>query len=269
MMTPDKVLFLVILVAIAIAVALFILSRDYATEESKDRSRKQDPMLVGATSPKASRSSSAQRFNDDTSIRSVHLTQVKPIDRPPPDRRLTFTPDNITSFRLPSGKYLKLQTDEKLLIVSIEPNPEDSLFLVNHGGGRYRIYNQDGTWIRSLPTAAEALPELASKGDLYWTWGPSGIFVATMEMYAEPDPASPRDPNTITAPYDLRLFSYNPDTGNVTELKVANSDNLEWVLRLDGITADGALIISQAPRESDYWNPGKGKFLGFFPVPER
>ncbi len=75
-------------------------------------------------------------------------------------------------------------------------------------------------------------------------------------------------PDSPTVGYDVRLYSHDLETKRLEELKVPSFKEGKGLLRLDGISEEGFLLISQVPHGSDYWFTKEGKFLGVYQIPE-
>ncbi len=170
-------------------------------------------------------------------------------------------------FTSPSGEKVELKIEDDFSILGIDPDPSNTRFLANHGSKGYIIYDLEGKSIHTLPMVAQALPELARLGLFQWNWVNGEKLVAVMELYEERDPSIPRYPDSDPRPFDVRLYSYDLDTKEIQQLKVPSFGN-DGLLRFDGVSDEGFLIISQAPHGENYWNTQQDKFLGAYQIPE-
>ncbi len=112
----------------------------------------------------------------------------------------------------------------------------------------------------------EALPHLNPRTQFKWDWGQGEKMIATLGFIHE----VPQNqyPESDTTAYDFRLYVYDLGKRQMMELKVPSFNKSKGLLRLDGISEEGFLLISQVPHGSDYWFTKEGKFLGVYQIPE-
>jgi hypothetical protein len=164
---------------------------------------------------------------------------------------------------LKSGKPLTLQIDKNISVLKIEPDQNGNCFLVDHGSKGHAIYNSGGESILTLPTVSQILPELASSGRFQWEWGCDDTLIGVLELYEVQVPN--QYPDTDHNPNDVRFFAYSMGSKAIVELKVPSLTK-DWLLRLDGVSDEGLLIVSEVQRDL-YFDGRQGNFLDAYQLP--
>ena len=157
----------------------------------------------------------------------------------------------------PEGRKI-IEGSEAAPLVEAEMSP-DGRWLVNHGSGRYVLYDRDGHRVRSIP-----MFEFRGAGSLLWQWKDSSSLVGVVEVSNEDE--GPRYPESDILPTRtfLVLYRLDEDGGTLYALK-APEPLPGTVLRLDGVTLQGALILSAVLPE-EYFGGMPEQQLGVYDV---
>lgn len=178
------------------------------------------------------------------------------------------------SIILRSGERIHIDCGE-LPVNSMSSNIPGNQFLADHAHFAFRVYDLTGKPVLTLPMVKDVFPTNPPNGRLAWYWGPDGKFVGYAEDYEKEDPGKPKyydPPREDRFPVDMRFFVFDPVTRETTELEIPGRTP-GWIARLDGVSAEGLLLFSEAKRqfypdgmpltpEDDAWNP-----LGAFRIP--
>lgn len=265
----KKYIYLFTVIAVAIS-AVIILKLGKSKDVGEVSPKDQRPAQVSARADSGqadSRTSGKSRGNPDREHAPVATLIPVKTDSMPRVRAEKYPRIRGKKFTLPSGERVELKMEDDTWSIEVVPDPSGTLLLVNQASGRsFSIYNLDGELVHNLPLVADALPELNPRTQFQWHWGHGEKLVATLGIIDEV--LQNQYPESDTVAYDVRLYSYDPGTRRLEELKVPYMSSGDGLLRLDGISEEGFLLISQVPQGEDYWDTGKGKLLGFYRIPE-
>ncbi|MDN5782200.1 MAG: hypothetical protein L0H23_09305 [Luteimonas sp.] len=157
----------------------------------------------------------------------------------------------------PAGRKI-IEGSEAAPLVGAEMSP-DGGWLVHQGSGRYVVYDRDGHRMRSIP-----MFEIRGAGSLLWQWKDSSSLVGVVEVSNEDE--GPRYPDSDILPTEtfFVLYRLDEDGGTLYALK-APEPPPGTVLRLEGVTLQGALILSAVLPE-EYFGGMPEQRLGAYDV---
>lgn len=157
----------------------------------------------------------------------------------------------------PDGRKI-IEGSEAAPLVGAEMS-SDGEWLVHHGSGRYVVYGRDGHRVRAIP-----MFEFRGAGSLLWQWKDSSHLVGVVEVSNEDE--GPRYPESDVLPAKtlLVLYRLDEDGGTLYALKVPEAP-ADTVLRLDGVTLQGALVLSAVVPE-EYFGGAPERQLGVYDV---
>lgn len=242
----------IILLGLSLAVAVFGLWRlsPKGTEESDvvsparvERERKaKDIADVGQPTNDRSRSKGV--------VESIELVELEEI--PISGQKHTPVPRKKT-FRDPDGRTVTLQLKSDAEILRIDPNPSHSQYLVCHGAQReWGIYGRLGEHVTDMPSVSTLAPDVGEPASAQWRWRLDNVLIATVEIYEPQDPSVPRYPDEDNIPKVFGFYDYHLGSNTTRKLKIPE-DMTNGLLRLEGVSKDGALVISKISEDGDYW----------------
>ncbi|MBN8459261.1 MAG: hypothetical protein J0M04_15630 [Verrucomicrobia bacterium] len=181
--------------------------------------------------------------------------------------------------RLSGGQSVTLDVPDGTQINAVEVDPAKSRLLVQHNHKMgFRLYNLDGKSVAILPKFDQVFDPGHFHGVLEWRWLDSDRLVASATTgpdLSKPIPPAQNGPvREDYFPFDIRFIVYDVAGGRIRELEIPGRAPGR-IVRLESITQDGLLVLSEAER---VFHPGDGlpvepsgpnawKPLGAFRVP--
>ena len=144
-------------------------------------------------------------------------------------------------------------------LVGVELAPGGERWLVDHGSGRYAIYDFEGARVQDVPGF-----EFQDASAITWRWKDAASLVGITEI--SPDEKFPRYPDSDVRPSATLLFLYRLEIhgGTLYALKAPEPPR-STVVRLDGVTLQGALLLSATVPE-EYFGGMPEQQLGVYEV---
>lgn len=250
--TMKKRKLAIVLLGSSLAVAVFFLWRisPKGTEESDTEppTRVQREPTTNDVADGGQPKKNERQFKGELGlIELVGLQKVpefRSIDIPIPRRK---------TFRDPDGRTVTLQLNSDAEILRIEPNPSNSHYLVCHGAQReWEIYGKLGEHIADLPTVADLAPDIVGPASTQWRWRLDDVLIAAVETYEPRDPSVPRYPDEDNIPKVFGFYDYYLGSNTTQKLNIPE-DMSNGLLRLEGVSEDGAIVISKIAEDGDYW----------------
>ena len=144
-------------------------------------------------------------------------------------------------------------------IFSVRRAPGDGDLLVHSGSGNYWIYNPEGAVIADLP---EVHPLFEDASAATWRWKDSRSLGGVTEI--SPPVRRPMYPDGDVLPESTLLFLYEPyDDPEKVYLLRTPEPAAGTVIRLEGVTDDGMLLLSVVEPQQYFGGPPK-EILGVF-----
>lgn len=242
----------IILLGLGLALAVIFLWRsspegveesDAAPPKRVERERT-DNDVVDRGNSKIARSDSEQV------LESIELVEIQQI----PEFGVEYAPiPRKETFRDPKGRSVTLQLKSNREILSIAPSPSHSHYLVCQGASReWSIYDSEGKHLDDLPSVSDLAPEAGDHAAVQWKWRLKDTLIATVEQYESRDPSVPRYPDEDSIPKVFGFYDYHMDSKKVRKLKVPERVS-KGLLRLEGVSDDGTVVISSITEDRDYW----------------
>lgn len=142
-------------------------------------------------------------------------------------------------------------------LVNAELSPDGKRWLVDRGSGRYAICDLEGTCVHDVPGF-----EFPDASAITWRWKDASSLAGITEISR--DERTPRYPDSDVRPSATLLFLYRlADGGGMLHALDVPQPPRGTVVRLDGVTTEGALILSSIAPE-DYFAGTSGELLGIF-----
>lgn len=144
-------------------------------------------------------------------------------------------------------------------LVSVELSPDGERWLVDHGSGRYAIYALEGARVQDVPGF-----EVQDASAITWRWKDASSLIGITEI--SPEENLPQYPDADVRPSATLLFLYRlaQDGGTLYALKAPEPPR-GAVVRLDGVTSRGALVLSAVVPE-EYFGGAPEEQLGVYDV---
>lgn len=141
-------------------------------------------------------------------------------------------------------------------LLNLQVSPDATKLLIHHGDGQDATYNVDGILIESLPTRGAV-----SASVIAWQWKDTTALIGVAEETADVAPNT--YPEIDLRPKRTSLFLYRlGDKQQLTSL-VLPLTPVGTIIRLEGVTAGGALVLSAVTPEN-YLGGHAEKALGVF-----
>lgn len=157
------------------------------------------------------------------------------------------------TFRDPKGRSVTLLLKSDAELLSIDPSPSHACYLVSQGAPReWSIYDSEGKHLHDLPSVSNLAPDVGDHAAVQWKWRLEDTLIATVEKYEPRDPSVPRYPDEDSKPKVFGFYDYHLNSKVVRKLKVPESAN-KGLLRLEGVSDDGTVVISSIREDGDYW----------------
>lgn len=249
-MKTKKLAMIVLGLALALAVIfLWRVSPERVGESAAappkrvDRERSADHVADGGNAKIA-------RSQPEEVLESIELVEVQQI----PKFEVEYAPiPRNETFRDAKGRRVTLQLKSNREILSISPSPSHSHYLVCQGAPReWAVYDSEGKHLDDLPTVSDLAPEVGDHAAVQWKWRLKNTLVAVVEEYEPRDPSVPRYPDEDSIPKVFGFYDYHLVSKVVRRLKVPDSAR-KGLLRLEGVSDDGTVVISSITEGGDYW----------------
>lgn len=160
----------------------------------------------------------------------------------------------------PDGRIVLRGTPERP-IYKVRRAPQDGHLLIHHGDGSFRIYDASGTFVSDVP---EIHHLFADAGMATWRWRTPRTLIGVTEL--SPPVRRPMYPDGDVLPESTLLFLHEPygDPETVHLLQTPEPP-AGTVIRLEGVTAEGALLLGIVEPEQYFGGPPT-KIIGLFEV---
>lgn len=160
----------------------------------------------------------------------------------------------------PDGSVILRGTQERP-IIAVQRAPGDGALLVNFGSGNYGIYSLEGAFLADLPELQSLFENVSATS---WRWKDSQSLVGNTE--ASPPIKRPTYPDGDILPARTMLFLYEPYNDlNIVYLLQAPEPPAGTVIRLEGVTLEGALLLGIVEPEQYFGGPSK-QVIGTYEV---
>jgi len=194
--------------------------------------------------------SKVARSQSEQAVESLELVEIQQIAEF--GTEYAPLPRNET-FRDPKGRSVTLQLKCDAELLSIDPSPSHTRYLVSQGSPReWSIYDSEGKHLDDLPSVSDLASDVGDHAAVQWKWRLEDTLIATVEKYEPRDPSVPRYPDDDSIPKVFGFYDYHLNSRVVRQLKVPESAN-KGLLRLEGVSDDGTVIISSITEDGDYW----------------
>lgn len=253
-MKTSKTTTYLVLLALAIAAILTWLINSSQTQKSGDAvadNAEEPPNATLNPGPEEPEQKPRTHRTDELNVPdSIKLVEVA--DVPHAWTKASSRSRNKT-FPNSEGRNITLDLGDDSAIFGVYPNSSNKRYLVCHGSPKiWSIFNQDGEFIRDLPSVAQIEPSMKDVVSIRWRWWQESTLIAELEQYEPSDPSIPQYPEKDGVPLDVRIYQYDLDQKKVKALEVPKP-NATGVFRLEGISDTGILIVSHIARNGDYW----------------
>ena len=192
---------------------------------------------------------------------TIDLVRIKQF---PEFRELDASIARNETFRGDDGKMVKLQLKNREDIIKILPSPSHSHYMVTQGAPRvWSIYSKQGEFVTYLPTVKELEPDFGDRASIQWRWRFDSALIAILEVYPKQDPSLPRYPESDNTPTDVRFYDYNLNSKLTRKINIPEEIK-NGLIRLEGVSEDGGILISKILKGGDYWGPRDNSELHAF-----
>jgi hypothetical protein len=197
--------------------------------------------------------SSTERVNKPRMDRKPEPMMLVEIEEVPQARKVLSTNSHGNTLQNKDGRSITLNLKGDSPILNIIESPLRSKYLVCQGAQRlWSVYNQDGEHLINLPNVSDIAPALSNTASVGWSWRSEESLLASLEIYEYQDPSIPKYPDSDSVPLDIEFYDYNLQTYTLFGIHVP--ERLQsTLLRLEGISEDGVVIISSIASDGDYW----------------
>lgn len=142
-------------------------------------------------------------------------------------------------------------------MVDIAASPDGRRWLVHHGSGRYVVYDRDGSHAQAIP-----MFRFPGAGTVAWHWKDSSSLVGVVD-FSDWD-GKPRYPDSDVLPSSTSFVLYRSEQGTNTLYALdAPKPHGTLVLRIEGVTAQGGLLLSEVSAQ-EYYGGAPERELGVY-----
>lgn len=183
-------------------------------------------------------------------LASIELVEIQQIQEF--GEKYTPIPRNKT-FQNPDGRTVTLQLKSEAEILRIDPSPSHSRYLVCQGATReWAVYDKQGEHLDDLPPLSDLTSDVVGHAAVQWKWRLDDALIATVETYKPRDPSVPRYPDEDNIPKVFGFYDYHLGSRTTRKINIPEEINT-GLIRLEGVSEGGTLVISKIAVGGDYW----------------
>jgi hypothetical protein len=155
----------------------------------------------------------------------------------------------------------EIQKSSQEKLTAIGPNPDRTKWLGYYYDGNYAIFVSSGEIVAVLPQVNRENTSLIS-----WKWRSCDTLIGVASEYFPAMLMPNRYLETDAYPDKVFFFLYRfNDAENQMYTLILPQTTPKTIIRLNGITKDGALVLSEV-MQKEYYDDTQGKILGVFDI---
>lgn len=191
-------------------------------------------------------------------------------------RKLASTPTELREektffsgqkIRSSEGNVVTLSSKGLPEVLKVVRSPSSAEFIVCRGAPpSWSIYDEEGELVRELPSVSELDSKKKANASIQWSWFNDESLIAEVEYYDCENSGLPQYPEEDGVPLEVVLLKYEVLSGVISRIELPENSS-RGLIRFEGISSDGYLVISITDRKFDYWGPRKENEISCYMMP--